>query len=178
MQIQVSRDPPFVLISGLRIVTAPPVADLLKAIGMPTRVDTGSNPAPPGFRNNQIHIFDSLGVYINEHHHTRRAEGITLALLNEPQNRFSPTNSFSGELTFNSATIPLRATETQFLKASPWQFEHFIAGSWSCRFDGFYIGFDAIGSKLPSGRRSKRRMVASVNISWPHDPRGDPVSEG
>jgi hypothetical protein len=177
--IEVRRDPPAVIVNGFRIETAPPVAELLGVIGMPTRIDTGPTPAPPGFRNNQQHVFDSLGVHVNEHHHTRRAQAMGIALsVDERRYDFTPSSSFTGELLLDGVHMPLRATESQFLDAAPWTFEQFLAGEWHCDFDGFSVGFSAVGAKLASGSRSKRRVVVDVDISWPHDPHGKPAGVG
>lgn len=179
MVIEVSRNPPVVIINGLRIQAAPPIAELLDAIGTPTRIDTGPKPAPPGFRNNQQHVFDPLGVYVNEHHYTRRAQAIGVSLsVEERRYGFTPTSPFQGTLLFDGLRVPLNATEAEFLKSAPWPFERFIAGNWSCEFDGFLVGFDAVGPRLASGRRSQQRWVADVSISWPHDPHGDPAGGG
>jgi hypothetical protein len=177
--IEVTRKPPVVTVNGLRIENAPPVTDLLSVIGIPTRVDAGQKPAPFGFRNNQQHVFDSLGVHVNEHHHTRRAQGIGIALsVVEQRYGFTPTSPFTGTLLFDGVRMPLTATEAEFLKAAPWPFAHFIAGNWSYKFDGLFVGFNAVGSKLTSGRRSKRRVVVDVSIDWIHDPHGNPAGSG
>jgi hypothetical protein len=64
--IEVRSHPPADFVNGLLIETAPPVAELLAAIGTPTRIDAGPEPAPPEFRNNRQHVFDPLGVHVNE----------------------------------------------------------------------------------------------------------------
>jgi hypothetical protein len=177
--IEVHRNPPAVVVNGLRIETAPPVAELLGVIGTPTRIDTGPTPAPPGFRNNQQHVFDSLGVHVNEHHHTQRGQAIGIAMsVDEPRYGFTPRSSFAGELLLDGMRMPLQATESEFLEAAPWTFEHSLAGKWHCDFNGFSVWFSAVAAKLPSGRRSKLRIVVDVDISWPHDPHGEPAGGG
>ena len=179
MVIEVRRNPPAVIVNGLRMETAPPVAALLGAIGRPTRIDTGPKPAPPGFRNNQQHVFDVLGVHVNEHHHTRRAQALGIALsVDEPRYGFTPASPFVGELKWDGVRMPLRATESEFLEVAPWTFEPFLAGEWHCDFDGFSVGFRAIGPKLASGGRGKRRVVVDVDVEWPHDPHGEPAGGG
>ena len=179
MVIEVNRNPPAVIVNGLRIETAPPVGKLFGVIGTPTRIDTGPTPAPPGFRNNQQHVFDSLGVHVNEHHHTRRAQAIGIALsVDERRYGFTPGSPFAGDLLLDGVRMPLRATEAEFLEVAPWTFDPFLAGEWHCDFDGFSVGFSAVGAKLASGSRSKRRVVVDVDIEWPHDPRGEPAGGG
>jgi hypothetical protein len=180
MDIEVRRDPSYVVINGLRIDTAPPVGELLHVIGTPTRVYTGLQPAPVGHRNNHLHIFDALGVYVYEHHYTRRADDVSIAqVVGERPFEFPPNTPFRGRLRFNGTEMPLRATEAEFLEAMPRNLTRSIqefAGHSYCEFDGFSIFFDARGPRLRSGRRSKRRLVVSVSISWPHDPHGEPVT--
>lgn len=175
MVIEVSRNPPAVIVNGLRIEIAPPAAELLAAIGTPTRIDTGPTPAPPGFRNNHQHVFDPLGIHVNEHHYTRRAQGIGIALsVDERRYGFTPASSFAGDLLFDGVSMPLRATESQFLKAAPWAFQPFLTGVWCYDFGGFSVGFTAVGPKLASGNRSRQRMVVDVDIAWPHNPHAEP----
>jgi hypothetical protein len=144
--IEVNRNPTFVVVNGLRIDAAPPVAELLRVIGTPTRVDTGPQPAPAGHRNNQQHVFDTLGLHVNEHHHTRRAQAIGITLsADERRYGFTPASAFNGDLLFDGVPMPLRATESEFLQAAPWKFQPLLAGQWSCKFDGFFVGFDAVG---------------------------------
>ena len=179
MVIEVRRNPPVVIVNGLYIETAPPVAELLAVMGTPTRIDTGPTPAPPGFRNNQQHVFDALGAHVNEHHHTRRAQAIGIALsVDERRYGFTPAAPFTGELLLDGVRMPLRATESEFLEAAPWKFEPFLAGEWHYDFDGFSVGFSAVGPRLVSGSRSKRRVVVEVDIEWPHDPHGEPAGGG
>lgn len=178
MVIEVDSNAPCVMVDGFRIEAAPPLLDLIRRIGTPDRVDTGPVPAPYGFRNNHRHVFDSLGIYIGDHHHTGRATelGLTLQAEDLPHS-FLAKRTFAGTLLFDRKMMPLHATEREFFEASPWPFERFFGGKSSIKFAGFFVGIDAIGRKLPSGRRSKNRVVATVSLSWPHDPHSHPTSD-
>ena len=177
--IEVASHPPVVIVNGLRIETAPPVAELLRVIGTPSRIETGPRPAPAGFRNNHQHVFDAMGLHVNEHHHTCRAQAIGVTpRVDEPRYGFTAKTAFSGNLLFDGVAMPLRATEQEFLQASPWPFEHRLGGSWSYTFDGFFVGFEAMGPRLGIGRRSTQRLVVDVSVSWPHDPHGEPAGGG
>ena len=48
-----------------------------KVLGPPDRTVEPSTPAPMGYRNNQMHMYDGLGLYLNEHHATRRIQDVT-----------------------------------------------------------------------------------------------------
>ncbi len=49
---------PAVIINGLVITAAPSVPELYAVLGQPSRVVSASGPAPPGHRNNHIHVYD------------------------------------------------------------------------------------------------------------------------
>src|SRR4029450_7141429 len=51
-----------------------------RLLGSPSRTESPGAPAPAGHRNNQIHFFDNLGIYLNEHHATRLIQGVTFAV--------------------------------------------------------------------------------------------------
>lgn len=178
MVIEVNTHARAILVNGYRIQTAPAVVELLRFIGTPDRIECGRTPAPPGFRNNHQHVFDSLGLHVNEHHQTCRAQEIGITL-DAAERRYphTPKAAFTGQLLFDSVAMPLNATEQEFLNASPWPFGRVLAGIWSYRFDGFFVGFQAVGRKLASGR-SKQRIVVDISLSWPHDPHGQPSTNG
>ena len=46
----------------------------------PARTEEPSPPAPYGHRNNQIHLFDDLGLYLIEHHATRLVVAVVFVL--------------------------------------------------------------------------------------------------
>lgn len=173
MIVEVNFGVPIVIVNGLRIEHAPPIQELLEVLGTPSRVESGSQPAPVGFRNNQQHVFDSLGVYVNEHHYTRRAQELGIHLAGEQRYAFTPHSPFTGRLLFNGIPLPLIATEQEFLHSASCPFVEF-RGNWSYQAAGYYFSFDAIGPQLRSGHRSKRRIVVDVSISWPHDPHEAP----
>jgi hypothetical protein len=177
MLIEVSKNPSFVLINDMRIETAPPTDRLLSAIGTPSRLYSGSAPAPTKPRNNQIQIFDEIGVCVYEHHYTRRATCILVwSDVREREFEFTPTSVFHGELRFDGIRMPMGKTAREFVLACPWSLQKWIAGFWRRKFGDFSVGFRAIGPKLPSGRRSKRRIVTMIDITWPHDNWTEPAS--
>jgi hypothetical protein len=64
-------------LNGSAIASAGPAAFFYEILGTPSRFTTGGTPAPAGHRNNQIHIYDALGVTLNEHHYTYQVTAIT-----------------------------------------------------------------------------------------------------
>jgi hypothetical protein len=85
----------------------------------PPRVVEPSPPAPYGHRNNQIHLFDELGLYLIEHHATRLVDAVVFVLWLE-ESAFKPVCEYLGELTiggvrfFPGMTPPINRTAQSF----------------------------------------------------------------
>jgi hypothetical protein len=177
VSVQVLTDGPKVILGGLVIETAPTVAELHAALGPPSRIDTGELPAPVGHRNNQVHVYDALGLTLNEHHHTRLAQAACCWFgTDEPRFRFTPRQPFAGRLVFGGVVMPLGGDEEAFFAAAPFEFIESLGGVWSVRLAGFSVHVQTRGPKLPSGRRSRLRQVIEVSLSWPHDNWGAPAN--
>jgi hypothetical protein len=160
-----------VVLGGYPISEAIPPQRLHEVLGRPDRIVDPAQPAPFGHRNNQIHVYDTLGLYFHEHHFTRLAEDLVFVLWAEEEGyTFSPLQSFSGCLRLGGYRMPLEAIESEVVRNCPIPFESFLSGRWRTRGGRFGIGMDTKGAKLRSGRRSSRRRVVSVDVSWPHDP--------
>jgi hypothetical protein len=169
-------DGPRVVVAGLTITTAPTVSELHAVLGPPSRIDNGERPAPVGHRNNQIHVYDGLGLTFNEHHYTRRAQAVCCWFgTDEPRFRFTPQQSFAGRLVFNGVVMPLGGDERAFFTAAPFEFIESLGGVWSVRLAGFSIHVQARGLRLRSGSRSRVRQIIEVSVSWPHDNWGPPA---
>ena len=173
--IEANIDLDGIAINGLTIREAVSIDVLFQVLGTPSRVDSGPTPAPAGHRNNQIHVYDTDGVYFNEHHFTRLAQGISFVLWPEGHDyRFTPTKPFSGKLVVAGYVVVPEMYENDFATnvALPWDIS--FAGMRFARKGEFSIGFTCVGKRQKSGRRSKHRRVVSVHASWPHDPWGGP----
>jgi hypothetical protein len=163
---------PRVDVNGFSIEAACTVHELYAVLGKPTRIDTGETPAPYGHRNNELHVYDGLGVRLNEHHYTRLVQEICCSFeTQEPLFRFTPTEAFRGLLSFDGQAMPLGGPERTFLRASPYRFSEVLACHWAFAFGRFGIDLCTRGDKLPSGLRSKSRRIVEVSVSFPHDPR-------
>jgi hypothetical protein len=165
-----------IVVEGLIVETAPTVTELYAVLGPPTRVDSGESPAPVGHRNNQIHIYEDCGLTINEHHYTRRVQGLCCWFeTDDPAFRFTPRHAFTGKLMFELVEMPRGGRDEEFVAVSPFRFVPGLGGVWTYKFDGFAVYLDARGAKLKSGRRSKVRRIVMVSVSWPHDNWSMPV---
>ena len=169
--LSIQSKPAAVFVNDFRVTSAPTARDLLAVLGEPSNVYDGAVPAPAGHRNNQIYIYNELGLTFNEHHHARLVQGISCWFeTDDPEYRFTPSSDFAGHLLFDGEPMPLGGDIRDFMTASPLVFGGGFAGGWQHNFEGFGIFVRSRGHKLPSGRRSKVHRVVSVAVSWPHDP--------
>jgi hypothetical protein len=120
--------------------------------------------APFGHRNNQIHLFDELGLYLIEHHATRLVDAVVFVLWLE-ESAFKPVREYSGQLTIGSVPFFPGMTPRDY-SGGTIVFEGPILGHWNARRDGIYIGLDAKGMREPSGRRGKRLRFVDVSICF------------
>jgi hypothetical protein len=140
-------------------------------LGSPSRVVAAGPPAPAGHRNNHIHIYDDLGIRLNEHHYTFRLQEIACSFeCEEPLYPFTPRSSFSGEFWIDQQRLPQGGPSAVFVDRCPIPLEPRIGGSWSWQLRDFYLGLHCRGPRLRSGRRSKQRVIVDISLSWPHDP--------
>ena len=163
-------------INGTPIETAPTVAELHAIIGTPSRVVELGPPAPVRHRNNQAHVYDELGLEFREHHYTRRIiEGTIVFWPGEYFPERTPRAAFAGTLNLAGQVVPAYPELIDFLKKSPIRFRPFVGGVYGAKRGEFYVGIDAKGKKLASGRRSKVRRLVDLSFSWPHDDWGQPA---
>lgn len=153
--------PDFFVLAGLSIQHAMPASAFHDLLGSPDRIIAAGPPAPVGHGNNHIHIYDELGVYINEHHFTYLLSSVTF-VLDPTFSSFPPTNPFSGTLTVGDLDITEPFHEREIVQ-SGLQFHSRLRGSWT--LDGDLTNWISLDSK--------RKIVNSVSVCLPHDPHDD-----
>lgn len=167
-------------LNGALIEAAPTVCWLHSLMGPPDRISSGRPPAPAGHRNNQRHVYDSLGVYFSEHHHTRRLTGCELVFRPEGklQSIVGLTHSFAGSLEIAGEALAGDVDLPTFFRLCPVPFKPTVLGWILAEQDGFSVLLTLEGRTLSSGRRSKSLALTAVSLSWPHDPWGAPAGDG
>ncbi len=178
LDITARASPDSFVLNGVPITEAIAPTAIHNLLGQPSRIHAAGPPAPYGHRNNQIHVYDALGVYFNEHHHTRSLTGVTFVFWPEEEGfPFTPAKAFAGKLILGQYEIPKAVSEKQIVTECGLPFREMLAGIWDLP-GTIPIGFDTKGARLKSGRRSEAKRLVSVNIGWPHDPRGQPLTNG
>ena len=153
-----TASPNSLVLAGMSISRALPASSFHDTLGTPDRIISRGQPAPVGHRNNQIHVYDSLGLYINEHHFTCLLSSVTFVL--DPAHSSFPTlNPFCGNLDIGDLTITQPFHENE-ISQTGLPFHSKLRGSWTLDGDStHWISFD-----------SKRKTVHSVSVCVPHDP--------
>ena len=137
-------------------------------LGPPSRIEAMGLPAPIGHRNNQVHFYDDLGLYLNEHHDTFLIQAVTFVLWCE-EAAFRPKNEIKGDLRIGGIVLTPGMTESD-MRNSTIPFVEQLRGTWHFKSNDLWIGFHSKGETAPSGRRSKRRRIVSASVCFKHDP--------
>lgn len=133
-------------------------------LGQTARIIEPSPPAPYGHRNNQIHLYDELGLYLIEHHSTRNVDAVVFVLwLDEAT--FKPVREFSGDLAIGGVQVHPGMTPREFTNCTI-TFEGPILGLWNARQGGLSIGLTDKKVRLPSGRRGKSHRFVDVSFCF------------
>jgi hypothetical protein len=163
-------------IEGTRFFAAPSVAELHALLGPPSRVAEPAVRAPVGHRNNLWHVYDTAGVYFNEHHYTRRITGCSIVL--QPEEEMVPVEMpqpFTGSLRLGGREVLPQAGLLEMLRGCQITFKPFFKGWLTAQRGDFSVVLVCNGIKLASGHRSEKLGLVSVALSWPHDPWGAPA---
>jgi hypothetical protein len=143
-------------------------AEYSVALETSARVVEPTPPAPFGHRNNQIHLFDELGLYLIEHHKTRLVDSVVFVLWQE-EATFKPLHEYSGELTIGSVRFFSGMTPRDY-SGGTIACEGPVLGLWRANSrDGIWIGLHARSMRQPSGRRGKRLRFVNVSICFSQD---------
>jgi hypothetical protein len=130
----------------------------------PARVVEPSPPAPYGHRNNQIHLFDELGLYLIEHHATRLVDAVVFVLWLE-ESAFKPGCEYLGELTVGGVRFFAGMTPREHTGGTI-AFEGPVLGLYNAGRAGIWIGLNAKGIRQPGGRRGKRLRFVDVSVCF------------
>jgi hypothetical protein len=130
----------------------------------PVRVVEPSPPAPYGHRNNQIHLFDEIGLYLIEHHAARLVDAVVFVLWKE-ESAFKPEREYFGELRIGGVRFFPGITPRDY-SGGTIAFDGPVLGLWNARRDRIWIGLNAKKLRQPSGRRGKRLRFVDVSVCF------------
>jgi hypothetical protein len=152
------------LLNGCLFQSPVGLSEFATILAMPHRVVDPSPPAPYGHRNNQIHIFDELGLYLIEHHATRLVDAVVFVLWLE-ESVFKPTCELTAELPVGGVKF-FAGMMTRDHRGGTIRFEGPILGLWTARKNGICVGLNGTGMRQANGRRGRRMRFVDVSVCF------------
>ena len=109
-----------------------------------------------------MHVFDSEGIYLTEHHASRLIESVNF-VFDRADSPFPIERAFGGNLEVDGQVIragmPERDLESAHLKRD-------LAGEYSVKHKNCWIGISAQGRRDSRGKRRKPRYVVLVSVCF------------
>lgn len=149
-------------ISGYVFNKKLPVHSYQCVLGLPSRTIDAGPPAPAGYRNNQVHVFDTDGMYLTEHHASKLIESVNF-VFDPAESPFPIEGAFCGDLKVNGQSIRSNMPEDDLdltLLARE------LPGEYSVKYEKCWIGISAKGRRDFSGKRKKPRYVVEVSVCF------------
>jgi len=162
-ELQAAIDDAGLTLNAATVKQAEPLAwfeELLGGLDARTEVPEIARHRPD--LSNKLHIFDSIGMVLNEDHAHHRCYEVTFALVaNEVP--FPPRQPFTGKLSVLGHAIVGRETESELLARGMKPTESFVH-NWT--FEGGTFATSLEFRRLPGrfGKRSGRHRLVSVSF--------------
>jgi hypothetical protein len=131
-------------------------------LGLPSRTIDAGPPAPYGHQNNQVHVFDSEGIYLTEHHASRLIESVNF-ILDPADSPFPIERAFDGHLEVDGRTIRAGMSEAEI---EPAQLTRDLPGEYSMKLGNCWIGISALGRRDARGKRTKPRYIVRLSVCF------------
>lgn len=147
-------------INGFVLKGELPLEHYLPVLGPPDRSFGAGDPAPAGFRNNQVHAYDNLGIYLTEHHATRLIQSVNF-VFDCAKCPFEMQKPYLGELRINATPfrVGMSARELHLN-----QFQSDLPGEYHLETADYWVGISTAARRTKSGSRSKVREIKRVSI--------------
>jgi hypothetical protein len=139
-----------------------PLEDYQSVLGLPSRTVSAGSSAPVGHRNNQLHFFDSEGIYLTEHHASRLIESVNF-VFDPSESPFPIEGGFSGNLKVDEQSIHANMPEDDLDLT---RLMHDLPGEYSLNHENCWVGISAQGHRNSHGRRQKPRYVVRVSVCF------------
>jgi len=142
------------------------LGEFYEVVGHPSRVIGAGDPEPYGNRNNQVHFFDELGMYLLEHHARCTIESVKF-VFDSREVPFVPSQTFHGQLSIAKQAFDPSMDIGQYIAVAPLPFKKHL-GTWYY-YDGEKISITLTTfsrKHTKSGLPSKIRGISSVNADF------------
>lgn len=132
-------------------------------LGLPDRIYEGPTPAPVGHRNNQAHIYDRLGIKLNEHHATCLVQSFSVFLHTE-NDPFYPSSPYTGTFLLEGVQVHCDMREFDFVEKCRLPLQPHIGHAWFIDLPRFSVDVKTWSERLKSGRKSEKRFVEYISF--------------
>jgi hypothetical protein len=134
----------------------------IAALGSPSNTIDAGPPAPVGHRNNQVHVFDPIGIYVTDHHASRLIESVNF-IFDAAESPFPIAHCFGGSLEIAGLSIHADMSVNDL---DPELFNRDLPGEYSRLLNGYWIGISALGRRRENGRRERTRRIVRVSVCF------------
>jgi hypothetical protein len=150
------------LINGRLFAGKVPLEQYRDAIGRPSRTLDAGAPAPVGHRNNQVHVFDTVGLYLTEHHSSGLIESLNF-VFDAAESPFPIDATFRGNLDVAGRHLVRSMSENDLDHTL---FKRDLAGEYSAEYGPCWIGVSTKGRVGERSKRTKPRYIVRVSICF------------
>lgn len=139
-----------------------PLERYQEVLGPPSRTFDAGAPAPVGHRSNRVHVFDSAGIYLTEHHASRLVESVNF-VFDTAESPFPIERAFCGDLKVGGQRLRPNMAEADL---EPALFARDLPGEYSVRHKNCWIGVSAKGRRDVNGKRRNPRYVVRTSVCF------------
>jgi hypothetical protein len=145
-------------INGHLFTGKQPLREYSTILDQPSRTVPAGPPAPAGHRNNMVHIYDSLGIYLTEHHQTKLIESINV-YFDVTESPFPMRCCFTGfaAIEHNKILPSMAAADLNvqyFTNSLPGEYQKDLANCW--------VNVKTARRRDSRGRRRRSRYVVGI----------------
>lgn len=131
------------------------------SLGTPSRVIEAGGRPPPGHKNNLVHIFDSQGMYLTEHHASALVESVNF-VFDRNECPFPIQAEYVGSLVAGEQRLGLGMTEDELRKGV----KKDLPGEYHIEFGNYWIGMSFLGEKDRTGKRRQSKYLVRVSFCF------------
>ena len=153
-------------INGMLIDKKQPLEHYRPALGGPSRTIDAGPPAPVGHRNNQVHVFDSLGIYLTEHHGSRLIESVNF-VFDSSHSPFPIENPYDGEVEVKGQRLRANLEESPI---DTTRFARDLPGEYSVKHNNCWVGIFSKEGRGTGEKRGEPLYIFRVSVCF--DSRG------
>jgi hypothetical protein len=139
-----------------------PLDAYCRCLGAPNRTIEAGLLAPFGHQNNHVHIYDSTGIYLTEHHASRLIDSVNF-IFDRGESPFPIHRNFQGDLNVSGQRITADMTEREL---GAMTVNRDLPGEYSVHCGHCWIGISTKAGHRPSGKRARSRHIVRASVCF------------